>query len=290
MKKTFFEFIPSINLKKNWWQILFLTIITTLIIRQGHLIDGTQLPFKILPLSFFSKTYGASYIKTFITIWFILIFSIMSVAFLIAEKWMNGSKIIKGLKFAISWGMVYFFGAIEWYPLYGKTSLIEDMRVGLVDLIGIIALGILLGKFFASDGQSSKTNIKNNYLVLLVVTTFYIIGRYFAYTILKIESGYIERSVSTFIWTLAAGISFGTFYVLTGRNISEKNLIKKSTLFGLTIVGPSWIIFNLFFVFIFKGSFVDVIFGRAIVDTAFIILGVYFSEKLINRKAANLSI
>ena len=122
MKMTFVDSIPGLNIRKNWWQILFLTIITTLIIRQGHIIDGTQLPIKILPLSSFSKTYGASGVMAFIAIWFIAIFSSMSVAFLIAEKWMTGSKVIKGLKFAISWGMIYFFGAIEWYPVYGKTS------------------------------------------------------------------------------------------------------------------------------------------------------------------------
>ncbi len=289
MGKNIIESIHSLNLKKNLWQILFLTIIATLIIRQGHIIDGTSLPFKILPLSFFSKTYGASYIKTFITIWFIVLFSIMSIVFIIAEKWMNGSKIIKGLKFAVSWGMVYFLGTIEWYTIYGKTSLIEDIRVGFVDLIGIIILGILLGKFFASDSQNSKTNIKKNNLTILVVTSFYIIGRYIAYSILKIESGYIERPVSTFIWTLAAGVSFGTFYVLAGRNMDEKNPIKKSALFGLIIVAPSWIVFNLFFPFLFQGSFADVIFGRAVFDTIFIILGVYFSERLTNRKATNLS-
>lgn len=274
-----------LNLKRNWWQILFLAIITTLIIRQCHIIDGTSLPIKILPLSFFSKTYGAFGVKTFITIWFIMFFSSMSVVFLIAEKWMNGSKIIKGLIFSISWGIIYFLGVIEWYPVYGKTSIIADIRLGLVDVTGIIVLGILLGKFFASDGQSSKTNIKNNGLILLVVTSFYLIGRYFAYSILKIESGFIERPVETFIWTLAAGISFGILYILAGWNISEVNLIKKSAFFGLTIVGPNWIIFNLFFPSIFQGSFVDVIFGRAIVDIIFIILGVYFSERLINRKA-----
>ena len=281
-----FKGATMLNLKKNWWQILFLTIITTLIIRQGHIIDGTSLPIKILPLSSFSKTYGVSGVKTLITIWFIVLFFSMSIVFLIVEKWMNGSKIIKGLKFAISWGMIYFWGAIEWYPVYGKTSLIEDFRLGLVDVTGIIVLGILLGKFFASDGQSSKANVKNNGLTLLVVTSFYIIGRYFAYSILKIESGYIERPVETLIWTLATGISFGTLYILAGRNISENNLIKRSAFWGLTNVAPIWIIFNLFYPLIFQGSFVDVIFGRAIVDTIFVVAGVYSSERLINKKAA----
>lgn len=278
-----------INLKKSWWKILLLALIVTFINIVGHVIDGTTLPTNIDPLSIFSKTIG---IRTVVIIFFIIFFSSMSVTFLIIEKWMNASKIIKGLKLGISWGIIFFLGVIETYPVFGKTSIIADIRLGLVDLISIIVLGILLGKFFASDGQSSKTHIKNNSLTLLVVTSFYIIGRYFAYSILKIESGFIERPVSTFIWTLATGISFGILYILAGRNISEKNLVKKSAFFGLTNVGTNWIIFNLFWPFIYQSSvlrFVEFIVGRAIVDTIFIILGVYFSERLINKKDTKIS-
>ena len=278
-----------INLKKNWWKILFLALIAIFINAVGHIIDGTKLPTNIDPLSIFSKTIGT---RTVAIIFFIIFFSSMSVTFLIIEKWMHGSKIVKGLKFGISWGIIFFLGAIETYPVFGKTSIIADIRLGLVDLISIIVLGILLGKFFASDGQSSKTHIQNNSLTLLVVTSFYIIGRYFAYSILKIESGFIERPVSTFIWTLATGISFGILYILTGRNISEKNLIKRSAFCGLTNVGTNWLIFNLFWPFVYQSSllrFVEFIVGRAIVDTIFIILGVYFSERLINKKATKIS-
>lgn len=152
----------------------------------------------------------------------------------------------------------------------------------MIDLLGIIVLGVLVGKFFASDGRSGKANIKNDSLTLSIMTSFYVIGRYFAYAILKIESGYIDRPVATFLWTLAAGISFGIFYISAGRNMSENNPIKRSALFGLTIVGPSWIIFSLFFPSVFQGSFVDVILGRAVVDVIFVVAGAYFSERLIN--------
>jgi len=222
-------------------------------------------------------------------IFFLTFFSSMSVTFLITEKWMNARKIIKGLIFGVSWGAVYFLGAIETYPVFGKTSLIADMRLASVDSLSIIVLGILFGIFFASDGRSSKANMKNNSFTLVVVTAFYIIGRYFAYSVLGIESGFIERPVSTFIWTLATGISFGTLYMLAGRNIREKNLMKRSVFFGLTNVGPNWLIFNLFWPFVFQSSFADAIVGRTIVDTFFIVLGAYFSERLINRKATNLS-
>ncbi len=284
-----------LNLKNNWWKILLIALIATFINAVGHIIDGTELWTNIDPLSIFSKTIG---MDTVVIIFFIVFFSSMSVTFLIIEKWLNGSKIIKGLKFGISWGVIFFLGGIETNPVFGKSSIIADIRLCLVDLISVIVFGILSGKFLASDSQSSKSQIKdnvstllNNSLILSAVTLFYIIGRYFSYSILKIESGFIERSVSTFIWTLAAGISFGTLYILTGRNISEKNLIKKSVFFGLTNVGTNWLIFNLFWPFVYQSSvlrFVQFIVGRAVVDTIFVILGVYFSERLINKKATKI--
>jgi len=53
----------------------------------------------------------------------------------------------------------------------------------------------------------------------------------------------------------------------------------------LAIVGPNWLIFNLFYPGIFQGSLIDFIFGRAIVDTVFAALGAYLGERLINKKA-----
>jgi hypothetical protein len=278
---------PSIDLKlrKNWWRILFLTVIAILIVRQGHAIDNTPLPIGVLPFSSFSKAYGATGVEIYIAIWFLMIFCCMSVTFLIAEKWMRGGKIAKGLAFGVSWGMIYLMGVIEWYPVFGKTSLIADIRLGMVDVLGIIVVGILSGVFFASDGRSGKANIKNSCIIISLIAAAYIVGKYFAYSILGIVSGYIERPVATLVWTLLTGLSFGTFYILAGRNVGEKNLIKRAVFYGLAIIGPNWLIFNLFYPGIFQGSFLDFIFGRAIVDTIFAALGAYLGERLVAGKA-----
>lgn len=278
-----------LNLKKNWWRILGLALIATFINAVGHMIDGIRLWTDIDPLSIYSKAIG---MNTVVIIFFIVFFSSMSTTFISIEKWLNGSKLVKGLKFGISWGVIFFLGGIETNPVFGKSFIVSDFRLCFVDLISVVVLGILLGFFFASDDQNGKTRIEsnnstllNNGLILLVVTSFYVFGRYFAYSIPKIQSGFIERPISTLIWTLATGISFGALNILTGRNLGEKNLIKKSVFFGLTNVGTNWLIFNLFWPFVYQSSalrFMEFIFGRSIADTIFIILGVYFGERLKN--------
>jgi len=280
----------DLNLKKNWWRILFLSVMAILIVEQGHAIDATPLPIGVLPFSSFSKAYGEIGMRVYIAIWFLLVFCCMSVTFLIAEKWMKGSKLVKGLVFGASWGMIYLMGVIEWYPVFGKTSLIADIRLGMVDVLGIIVLGILSGEFLASDGRSGKSDTKNSGIVILLITAAYVVGKYFAYSILGIVSGYVERSAETFIWTLLTGIAFGIFYILVGRNTGEKNPIKRAAVFGLAIVGPNWLIFNLFFPGIFQGSFMDFILGRSIVDTVFAALGAYLGERLASRKSKSFDV
>jgi magnesium-transporting ATPase (P-type) len=286
------------NLRKNWWKISGLIIIAVLINAVGHFIDGTRLWTDIDPLSIFSKAIG---IEAVATIFFIVFFFSMSVTFLLIERWLSGSKIVKGLKFGISWGVIFFLGGIETYPVFGKSSLFSDMRLCFVDLISVVAFGALLGRFLASDDPRVKTRDKtraktktknsgglsNDGLILLVTTFLYCGGRYFAYSVLKIESGFIERPVSTFIWTLAMGVSFGALYILTGRNLTETGLIKRSAFFGLLNVGTNWLVFNLFWPFVYQSSvwrFAEFIVGRAIVDIGFVILGVYASERLISMK------
>jgi hypothetical protein len=270
-------------MKKYWWQILFIAIIATLLIRQGHTMDNTPLPIKLLPLSSFTKAYGASGAKTFIAIWFIVLFSAMSLAFILVEKWMKGSKIAKGLNFSLAWGMVYLMGVVEWYPVFGKTSLVEDIRLGMVDVLGILVVGILSGQFFGSDSERGKADLKRAGLTLSVVALFFTVGRYVAYSLLNIESGYIERPVETLLWTLITGLSFGALYLLTGRNVGEKSLIRKIGLFGLTNAAPVWIIFNIFYPTIFEGSYWDFMLGRAVPDTLFVLAGAYCGERLIKR-------
>lgn len=273
-----------ISFKKNWWRILILSVIATLVIRFGHVIDGTMLPIKSLPLSSFAKAYGAPGVTIFVTIWFVVIFCVISTGFLVAAKWMHGSKIAKGLKFFLPWGMVYFLGAIEWYPVYGETSLFEDIRIAFVDLIGIVVLALLSGVFLVFEATPKRTEAKNNGFVLFMITFCYMIGRYFAYFLLNIDSGYIERFVPTFMWTLATGVSFGIFYIVAGQNIVGKTMMNKLLLFGLVIAGPSWVVFNVFYPTIFQASYIDMIFGRAVLDIVYVMLGGGLCEILLHRK------
>jgi hypothetical protein len=270
-----------ISLSKNWWKILILSLSATIIDILGHIIDGTRLP--NLPLSIISQTIG---IRATVVIYFIIWFSILSLIVLYTEKWLSGSKSIKGVKYGIAFGIMMYFAACETNTIYG-TPLIDDIRIAVADSIAFIIFGVLAGKTFGTDSPDKKQAwVKLNLFPILTIIIFYIIGRYFAYSILRIESGYTERPILTFIWTLCMGLSFGIMYLLMGKNIND-NAIKKAMIFGLLIVGPIALFGNLFFPFEYQSSFAvmitDYIVGRSIVDMVFIILGVLLGESILQK-------
>jgi hypothetical protein len=270
-----------ISLSKNWWKILILSLFATIIDILGHIIDGTQLP--KLPLSIISQTIGT---RATVVIYFIIWFSILSLIVLYTEKWLSGSKLIKGVKYGIAFGVMMYFAACETNTIYG-TPLIDDIRIAVADSIAFIIFGVLAGKTFGTDSPDKQQAwAKTNLFPILTIMIFYIIGRYFAYSILRIESGYTERPILTFIWTLCMGLSFGIMYLLMGKNIKD-NAIKKAMIFGLLIVGPIALFGNLFFPFEYQSSFAvmipDYIVGRSIVDMVFIILGVFLGESILQK-------
>ncbi len=275
-----------INFKKNWWKILTLALVATFIDIAGHLIEGTPLPNE--PLTIIARTIG---IEATASVYFIILFSSISITFLMIEKWLPGGRIKKGLAYGIPWALIMYAAVCETNVLLG-TPVIADIRMGFVDAIPLIVLGLLLGKLLTSDSQSNQPRNKINLLTFLIITIFYIIGRYFAYSILKIESGYIERPISTFFWTFSMGIIFGILYLLVGRYVNRNNPIKKAIIFGVGIVGINWLIGYLFFPLVFQDTISRILFnaigGRALVDIVFITLGTYIGESLLNKNAAKI--
>lgn len=248
----------------------------------GHVIDGTSLP--DLPLSVVSGTIG---MRPTVILYFIIWFSILSLICLYTERWVSGSKLVKGVKYGISFGVMMYFAACETNTIYG-TPVIDDIRVAAVDAIANIIFGVLAAKMFATDSPDKEPALtKSGILPVFTIALFYVIGRYLAYAVLGIESGYAERPVATFIWTLCMGSSLGIMYVLIGNNANDHNPVRKVTIFGLAIVGSISLFGNLFYPFEYESSFAvmvpDYIVGRSIVDMLSTAIGVFLGESVVQK-------
>ncbi len=266
-------------LRKNWWKILLLSLFATFIDILGHVIDGTTLP--DLPLSIVSGTIG---MRATVIVYFIIWFSILSLICLYTEKWVGGSRFSKGIKYGVSFGLMMYFAACETNTIYG-TPVIDDLRVAAVDSIAFIIFGLLGARIFATDSPDKGPERAGRKLFPVVaITLFYVIGRYLAYAVLAIESGYAERPVATFIWTVGMGSSLGIMYLLIGRNTDDASPLRKAIVFGLGIVGSISLFGNLFYPLEYQSSFAvmvpDYIIGRSLVDMASTTLAVFMAESI----------
>jgi hypothetical protein len=269
-----------IALRINWWKILILSLFATFIDILGHIIDGTMLP--QLPLSIISNTIG---MRATVIIYFIIWFSILSLICLYTEKWLSGSKLIKGVKYGISFGVMMYFAACETNTIYG-TPVIDDIRIAAVDSIAFIIFGVLAGQIFGTDSPDKQQAwAKTNLFPILTIMIFYIIGRYFAYSFWKLNRIYGKTNFNIHL-DFIHGLSFGIMYLLICKNIDD-NPIRKAMIYGLLIVGSISLFGNLFFPFEYQSSFAvmipDYILGRSIVDMVSITLGVFLGESIIQK-------
>jgi hypothetical protein len=268
-------------LRKNWWKILLMILFATFMDILAHITDGTKLP--SLPLSSVSHALGE---KGAVIMYFIIWLSILGLVCVYTEKWLSGSKWIKGIKYGIAYGLMMFFAACETNTIFG-SSVIADFRIAAADSMAFTVFGILAGRFLGTDSSNTRQAWnKMNLLPILTIPLFYIIGRAFAYSILQIESVYKERILITFLWVLFMGISIAIMYVLIGRN-ENYSPVKKAMVYGLCIFGPIALFGNLFYPIKYQSSFAviipDYVIGRSIVDMVFIIPGALLAERIIQK-------
>jgi hypothetical protein len=162
------------------------------------------------------------------------------------------------------------------------TPLLADLIMGLNDSLPILFMGVLLGLIFKGNmkGYTHKRKIQYHFVF---ITISYIVGRYFLYFFVKIDSGYIARPMETFIWTLIMGIWIGIIYQTLFVGITVIDRRKKIIFYSIYIFGVNWLLFNLFMPVIFELKLTDFIL-RSIGDTFFIFAGALFSEYFTRRR------
>ena len=96
-------------------------------------------------------------------------------------------------------------------------------------------------------------------------------------------SGYIERPVGTFVWTVGCGRSMGAFYWLAGSAFSAATPMRKALRAGGLTVGIFWLMVQLFFALISEVSISDLVI-RGTADIVYLVAGIYSFEKLFRGK------
>ncbi len=282
---------------------LFLTALSTTVFRvilQPFMPSGND---NLFPPSIFVQ---AGLLPLAFTIFGLITYGLLAVAFVLIQNGLNGSRMKKGLTFGLSFGMMWALFLLEPLPHGSGASLIEFLAYPLVDGITLVFMGVLLGRFVAINSQGRgkahiSPDISSGILALAAITVSFLLGRLLSYNVFHIYSSYTTRPLDTMIWAAAAGFWIGIMYLLlcpgiVGTAGSASNTAKspaaKAVYFGILIFGIDYLLFSLFLSLVFDYqiwpvgallSYADLLI-RVAIDIISVTAGVYIYEAILKMK------
>ncbi len=213
---------------------------------------------------------------------FSVMFGFVTLIYLHWRPALGGPPLWAGQLFFAPIAFIMFFGVLESAFVF-PTPFKSESLTAIADAVPYVLLGALLSRFLPSGEERSTGWEPAAWQSMLWVAFAFVAGRYLvSYPVLHIKSGYIDRAAGTFAWTVACGLSMGAFYWLAGSTLSAATPLRKALLVGGLVLGPFWLMVQLFYALIFAVSISDLII-RGTADTVYLVLGIYSFERLFRR-------
>ncbi len=214
-----------------------------------------------------------------------VIFGFLALMYSISRSELGGKPPRAGLRFFAPIAIIMFFGVLESWVVF-DTPFKNELITAFADGAPFIVFGVLLSRIARPEtGVRGSPQIANApWTSMLWVALFYVAGRYFSYAILHITSGYVERAVGTFGWTLCAGLSMGAFYWQAGSAFFASTPMRKALRVGALTLGTFFLLVQLFYALMFAVSVLDLVI-RAVADGAYLVAGIYSYEKLFRKES-----
>lgn len=216
--------------------------------------------------------------------WEVLAFSIFALVFLIIQDRLPGKRLMKGFLYGLSIGGLYFIGMFEVTLMFNSYAF-ADFLMGLPDFASFVLSGVLLGIAVGTD--RIQKNRRQSILKVFIIALFYFVGRYFAYTVLHVNSAYNIRPEGTFLWTLGLGIWIGIIYFFLQSGSRGKSILLQGLFFGVITFGLNWIMNHVFLFTIIEFDF-DILI-RLGIDVLYVTIGVFICMMLCNERAKDIS-
>ena len=190
-----------------------------------------------------------------------------------------GSKLVKGIRFGVSFGGLWLIGVIGMSIFLG-SPLRHELLAGACDCAALIVLGVLLGVFTATDSSRGSASPRRIILAIIIISFFFVIGQYLAFVLMNGTPYFSISGLATFVWTAILGLWAGvTYWLLRQGTIEEKCPVKRSFFFGGVIIGIDWVLFNLFVLLFVDMPILDPII-LAVLNIVSIIVGMFVFEML----------
>lgn len=222
-----------------------------------------------------------------VVVLFIVTYGAAAAVFTAIQEDLSGTRLSKGFRYGISFGVLWFIGMIE-MTLIAGSSLSYELYSGSVDGISFLLLGVLLGVCTAADsgGKAGGRKLTAALTSAAVIGLFFLAGRYFSYAVLHLESAYAAKPLATFVWTLGLGAWVGVIYQLLRQRTGGDSASARGLRFSTLVFGSDWLFYTLFGAVFIQVGLIEIIL-RVGVDVIFVTAGVTASEILLGGSAGS---
>ena len=213
-----------------------------------------------------------------VTLWALLAFSGAAYVHCRIRNTIPGEGVKKGVRYGSAIALIWLFAMLEGVSIFGNP-IINEFVVGLSDAIPVFLMAILLSLLTAGGGENVTVqpfNLRQQMAAVSIFAVIFLIGRYAAYIMGVILSGYQTGPLYTFFWTLLMGACIGVVCMLLGNIGDRLSLERRAAKFGFLIFGVNWATFLLFMPLLFSGYLIDVL-SRIVIDTLLVTIGYYLT-------------
>ena len=213
-----------------------------------------------------------------VTLWALLAFSGAAYVYCRIRNTIPGEGVKKGVRYGSAIALIWLFAMLEGVSIFGNP-IINEFVVGLSDAVPVFLMAILLSLLTAGGGAILTVqpfNLRQQMAAISIFAVIFLIGRYAAYIMGVILSGYQTGPLYTFFWTLLMGACIGVVCMLLGNIGDRLSLERRAAKFGFLIFGVNWATFLLFMPLLFSGYLIDVL-SRIVIDTLLVTIGYYLT-------------
>jgi hypothetical protein len=270
--------VPS--MRKAWWRIALIVVVCLAIDMVGHRL-GPELYYKN-PSSIFENK---GLFIPLISILFIVTFGVLAAVFVSIEGNLPGSRLSKGLRYGVAFGVLWLIGILGVSPAAG-SPIAQELYTGMVDGSAVILLALLLGLFAGTDGppraaRKSRVRYGAVPVVAAFYTASYFSGRWLLQFIPSATPIHAPNSLHALVIALGLGGWIGAMYVLLAQGSGGLAPFKQALWFGVVVFGIEWVLFAVFgFLFVEQSILVPLL--GAGIDILFVVVAVWFFERLLS--------
>ncbi|MDD5231418.1 MAG: hypothetical protein PHC43_08825 [Candidatus Marinimicrobia bacterium] len=264
-------------LKSNYWKVIICIIIGVFADVILHILFVPRVTYNFHPSILAEKglTLPAA------TVMLIVLFTAVTIVFVLIQKYLPGTKAAKGWRFGIAFGLLTFLAIIEMNLIF-DSPILNELRGGAADGASLVLLALMLSLMTGTDNLNAKEQNRLRWKPFVLVPLFFLVGRYFSYAFVQILSAYGQKPCGTFFWTLGIGLWLSIMYQLLREERNDIPAIIRAIRFGCLTFGSYWLIYNLFVLVYLQTSVLD-LFLRIIIDVVFVTTSIWIVEVMEHR-------